>query len=212
MDRLRVFERQHRRAPAGLWHSSRRCRSGETAGSWRTIVRADRHPGRASANDCRRPHRPAPAETRRSASSRTCGSIGIRFASRPTLEMRHQGRPALGPVRAELRWRGFSAESTADGREPRLTITRVSPTSPWKVMPGLYTREGDVRELVASTDDMFVVSSRVTRSRCPSMRARCLRSPSARQDVPPVCGRIQQGDGPQLGESGSGRPPCRFMA
>jgi hypothetical protein len=34
----------------------------------------------------------------------------------------------------------------------------VSAFSPWKVMPGRYTREGDVRELVSSTDDRFVVT------------------------------------------------------
>ena len=30
--------------------------------------------------------------------------------------------------------------------------------SPWKVMPGRYTRVGDVRELLLSADDMFVIS------------------------------------------------------
>jgi hypothetical protein len=34
----------------------------------------------------------------------------------------------------------------------------VSPTSLWKQLPGRYTREGDVRELLARTDDMFVVA------------------------------------------------------
>jgi tetratricopeptide (TPR) repeat protein len=60
---------------------------------------------------------------------------------------------------AELRWRGFSAEATPDGREPFLyDYTRVTPDSTWKVMPGRYTREGDVRELLLTTDDMFVVA------------------------------------------------------
>ncbi|HYE16435.1 MAG TPA: FG-GAP-like repeat-containing protein [Pyrinomonadaceae bacterium] len=60
---------------------------------------------------------------------------------------------------AELRWRGFSAEVTPDGREPYgYDYARVSQTSPWKVMPGSYTRFGDVRELLTATDDMFVVS------------------------------------------------------
>ena len=35
---------------------------------------------------------------------------------------------------------------------------RVSATSPWKVMTGRYTREGDVRELLSATDDIFVIS------------------------------------------------------
>ena len=35
---------------------------------------------------------------------------------------------------------------------------RVSRVSPWKQMPGRYTREGDVRELLGTIDDRFVVS------------------------------------------------------
>jgi tetratricopeptide (TPR) repeat protein len=65
----------------------------------------------------------------------------------------------LDPARAELRWRGFSAEVTPDGREPfGYDYDRVSMHSPWKVLPGRYTREGDVRELLLKTDDMFVIS------------------------------------------------------
>ena len=65
----------------------------------------------------------------------------------------------LDPSRAELRWRGFSAELKPDGREPlTYDYARVSLESPWKVFPGRYTREGDVRELLKTTDDIFVVS------------------------------------------------------
>jgi tetratricopeptide (TPR) repeat protein len=60
---------------------------------------------------------------------------------------------------ADLRWRGFSAEVTPDGREPfGYDYARVSDVSPWKALPGRYTRFGDVRELLLRTDDMFVVS------------------------------------------------------
>ena len=60
---------------------------------------------------------------------------------------------------AQLRWRGFSAEVSPDGREPYgYDYERVSYASPWKVMPGRYTREGDVTGLLARTDDMFVIS------------------------------------------------------
>ena len=60
---------------------------------------------------------------------------------------------------AVLRWRWFSAEWTPDGREPfGYDYSEVSPVSPWKNMPGRYTREGDVRELLAKVDDVFVVS------------------------------------------------------
>jgi hypothetical protein len=65
----------------------------------------------------------------------------------------------LDPVRANLRWRGFSHEVTPDGREPfGYDYQKITFTSPWKVMPGRYTREGDVRELLIKSDDMFVIS------------------------------------------------------
>lgn len=65
----------------------------------------------------------------------------------------------LDPVAARLRWRGFSAETSPDGREPfAYDYQRVARTSPWKLMTGRYTREGDVRPLLKGIDDMFVVS------------------------------------------------------
>jgi cytochrome c-type biogenesis protein CcmH/NrfG len=65
----------------------------------------------------------------------------------------------LSPVIADLHWRGFSREVTPDGREPfGYDYEKVSFTSPWKVFPGRYTREGDVRELLSKTDDIFVIS------------------------------------------------------
>ena len=65
----------------------------------------------------------------------------------------------LLPVAADLRERGFSAPVSPDGREPfTLDYGRVSQASPWKVFPGRYTRTGDVRELLQSSDDLFVVS------------------------------------------------------
>lgn len=65
----------------------------------------------------------------------------------------------LDPSVADLRWRGFSREFSPDGRQPLgYDYEQVSFTSPWKVMTGRYTREGDVRELLLKSDDMFVVS------------------------------------------------------
>jgi hypothetical protein len=65
----------------------------------------------------------------------------------------------LPMLKADLRWRGFSAETSPDGREPfGYNYARVSPVSPWKTAPGRYTREGDVRDLLARSDDMFVIS------------------------------------------------------
>ena len=66
----------------------------------------------------------------------------------------------LDPLDAQLRWRGFSAEISPEGLGPlAYDYDRVSSVSPWKTMPGLYTREGDVRALLRSTDDRFVVSA-----------------------------------------------------
>jgi Tfp pilus assembly protein PilF len=66
---------------------------------------------------------------------------------------------ALAARQAELRWRGFSAEVSPDGREPYgYDYARASADGPWKLMPGRYTREGDVRELVEAVDDRFVIS------------------------------------------------------
>src|SRR6266545_7991585 len=65
----------------------------------------------------------------------------------------------LDPTLATLRWRGYSREGSSDGREPfGYDYESVSLASPWKVMPGRYTREGDVRELLLKSDDMFVIS------------------------------------------------------
>jgi hypothetical protein len=65
----------------------------------------------------------------------------------------------LDPSLAELKWRGFSLEHSPDGRQPlTYDYKQVSFTSPWNVMTGHYTREGDVRELVLASDDMFVIS------------------------------------------------------
>lgn len=65
----------------------------------------------------------------------------------------------LSAASAQLRERGYSAEVFPDGREPAsYDYTRVSLESPWKVMPGRYTRVGDVRSLLARADDRFVVA------------------------------------------------------
>ena len=71
-----------------------------------------------------------------------------------------QPRPVVvAPRQADLHWRGFSAEVSPDGREPYgYDYTRVGADSPWKLMPGRYTREGDVRELLETVDDRFVIS------------------------------------------------------
>jgi hypothetical protein len=65
----------------------------------------------------------------------------------------------LDPAVAQLRWRGFSAEVRPEGREPAsYDYDRVSLVSPWKTMTGRLTREGDVRPLLARSDNMFVIA------------------------------------------------------
>jgi tetratricopeptide (TPR) repeat protein len=63
----------------------------------------------------------------------------------------------LDPSSAVLHWRGFSEATTTE--EPlAFDYDRVSRISPWKTMIGRYTREGDVRELLTSVDDRFVIA------------------------------------------------------
>jgi Tfp pilus assembly protein PilF len=65
----------------------------------------------------------------------------------------------IDPSAAMLHARGFSAEVRPNGTEPvSYDYSRVTAESPWKVMPGRYTREGDVRELLTRADDLFVVA------------------------------------------------------
>jgi len=68
-------------------------------------------------------------------------------------------RTRLDPLAALLRSRGFSREVRPGGSEPPIyDYDSVSTESPWKTAAGLYTREGDVTALLASTDDMFVIA------------------------------------------------------
>ncbi len=66
----------------------------------------------------------------------------------------------MDAVEANLHWRGFSEETSSDGRPPfSYDYDRVSPLAPWKSFPGRYTKFGDVRLLLAATDDRFAVSA-----------------------------------------------------
>ena len=62
-------------------------------------------------------------------------------------------------AQASLRWRGYSAIDDSLTPSPAIPdYGRVLLTSPWKVFAGRYTREGDVKSLVAAADDLFVVA------------------------------------------------------
>jgi hypothetical protein len=61
---------------------------------------------------------------------------------------------------ATLRWRGFSAPGPASVERPfAVDYSRASALAPWKTLPGLYTRFGMVRPLLAATDDQFVITA-----------------------------------------------------
>lgn len=60
---------------------------------------------------------------------------------------------------ADLHWRGYSAELSPNNQEPfGYDYEHVQFQAPWKTAVGRYTREGDVRELLSQTDDIFVIS------------------------------------------------------
>ena len=65
----------------------------------------------------------------------------------------------LEPRRAELRFRGFSTVEVHPRRlQPeRFVYADLKSAAPWNPTPGLYTRFGDVRELLAAIDDRMVV-------------------------------------------------------
>lgn len=65
----------------------------------------------------------------------------------------------LAPERANLRFRGFSRNFVTEGRaQPeRFDYQQVSATSNWNPTPGLYTRFGDVVELLEREDDRYVI-------------------------------------------------------
>jgi len=66
---------------------------------------------------------------------------------------------ALAPEIADLHFRGFSASRIDSGRRQPDTFfyTPVSPAGFWNPTPGLYTRYGDVRDLLRVPDDRFVL-------------------------------------------------------
>lgn len=67
-------------------------------------------------------------------------------------------RARLSPEVAELRYRGFSAMRRLAPNAPHVfDYDTVELRSPWLPFPGRYTRYGDVRELLETTDDRHVV-------------------------------------------------------
>ncbi|MCA9169406.1 MAG: VCBS repeat-containing protein [Planctomycetales bacterium] len=72
-----------------------------------------------------------------------------------------QTQPTITPLaalRADLRYRGFSELLPVDRRRPDTPIYKVhGMQSRWLDLEGFYTRYGDVQELLAETDDRYVI-------------------------------------------------------
>lgn len=66
---------------------------------------------------------------------------------------------ALDATSADLHYRGFSHPVIDEHRRQpeRFEYAKVEPASQWNPTPGLYTRYGDVRELIDRIDDKLVI-------------------------------------------------------
>lgn len=64
----------------------------------------------------------------------------------------------LAATQADLHYLGYPREYSPDGRRPNLyDYANVDSSVLWKPMAGMYTRYGDVTELVHQADDCFVI-------------------------------------------------------
>ena len=65
----------------------------------------------------------------------------------------------LAAERAELRFHGFSEQIVHPERKQpeRFLYAAASPAAPWNPTPGLYTRYGEVGELLRAPDDRYVI-------------------------------------------------------
>ena len=77
-------------------------------------------------------------------------------AGKPNAELKvAQIRPSV----ADLHYRGYSVISQADASSPEIPDYNqlLSTTQIWRDLSGFYTRYGDVRELLAGSDDRYVI-------------------------------------------------------
>ena len=160
LDRLRLLERQRRRAPGGPRRvpPAARGRAAPTARGRRPSSRSGIPVGRPQTIvvDLAGPLGPSRRGADRHDDARLLGPGRGRRARRRTWRSCPWPSTRCAPTSRE---RGFSAEASPGRREPLVfDYARVSWLSPWKTMPGRYTREGDVRPLLAAADDAFVVS------------------------------------------------------
>ncbi len=144
---------------SGLSLTPPRLQARDARGHWRTVVDDIGIPvGRPQTVtvDLTGRLRPGEHEVRILTNMRIYWDRALVATAVPDADLRVQ---RLDPLTATLGARGFSAEVRPDGAEPpRYDYTRVTDASPWKAMPGRYTRPGDVRELLTASDDMFVIA------------------------------------------------------
>src|SRR5205085_2458298 len=85
----------------------------------------------------------------------------------------HVTTTRMNPVAASLQRRGFSAETSVDGRAPfGYDYSRVRAVSPWKVPAGRYTRYGDGEsypDIPAYRDYLARYNTRVVTAPVPSL-------------------------------------------
>ena len=81
---------------------------------------------------------------------------------------------------ADLHFRGFSKNIVSPGREQpeQFLYDAVNPVSQWNPTPGLYTRYGDVADLIGKVDDRLVIMGSGDEMRI-TYRADALRPPRA---------------------------------
>ncbi|MFY9822241.1 MAG: FG-GAP-like repeat-containing protein, partial [Thermoanaerobaculia bacterium] len=133
----------------------------ETAGGWQVLVPAMGFPaGKTKTMVVDTPPLPAGAHRLRIVTSLWLAWDRIAWTrdSAAAADAEPQIRARLGPRSAELRYRGFSALVRRSPNGPHgYDYGRVASASPWLPFAGHYTRYGDVRELLAATDDRSVV-------------------------------------------------------
>ena len=144
---------------AGLSLSSPSLQIKDAGGAWRTAIADIGIPvGRPQTIvvDLAGRIRPGEREVRLVTNMRIYWDRILVATARPVDQFR---TARIDPQVATLGSRGFSAVVRPDGKEPEsYDYERVTLASPWKAMPGHYTREGDVRTLLARSDDMFVIA------------------------------------------------------
>jgi hypothetical protein len=130
----------------------------ETPDGWAPLLESMGHPaGKTKTMVVDTPPLPAGARRLRIVSGQWLSWDRIRWSTSPADEApRVVAR--LDPVDAELRFRGFSALVRQAPNPPHtFDYSRVTTDSPWLPFPGDYTRYGDVRDLLATSDDRSVI-------------------------------------------------------